>query len=208
MLLEFTSVSTQFDNQQSSQLAAEPKNLDEAFEEFLGFEVAQGAASPDTIANYKSQVKLFLQWCLDFEVNPLLARKQHIQQYRKYLIERHYKTATIELKLQVVRRFYDALIEHKMVERNPAKTVKAPARRKSPAAIKYLSQEQFIELLKLTEGDRPKQIRDRLILGLMGLQGLRTVEVRNLDFGHLSSTNNRKSILVYAKHPDGHPLAA
>ena len=119
-----------------------------------------------------------------------------------------FRLATIELKLQVVRRFYDALIEHKMVERNPAKTVKAPARRKSPAAIKYLSQEQFIELLKLTEGDRPKQIRDRLILGLMGLQGLRTVEVRNLDFGHLSSTNNRKSILVYAKHPDGHPLAA
>ncbi|MGB5710192.1 MAG: site-specific integrase [Waterburya sp.] len=113
------------DNQRvNRKLATKPRGIDEAFEEFLGFEVANGAASSDTIANYKSQTRLFLQWCCDVQLNPLLADKQHIQRYRKYLLDQDYKVATIELKLQVVRRFYDALIDCNLITFNPAKNVR------------------------------------------------------------------------------------
>ena len=186
MLLEFTpvTVSKSFAPTNSiTPAVVRTKSIDKAFEEFLNFEVANGAASPDTIANYKSQRKLFLQWCMDVQLNPLLADKQHIQQYRQYLIkEKNYKTATIELKLQVVRRFYAALIEHKLVDRDPAKTVKAPLNPRSKGKIQYLSIEQLQQLFALTEGNRPKLKRDRVILGLMALHGLRTLEVQRLSF--------------------------
>ena len=206
MFLEFTPVSTVSKSASSSNITttvARNSDIDEAFEEFLNFEVANGAASPDTIANYKSQLRLFLQWCIDFKLNPLLADKQHIQQYRQYLIkDKKYKTATIELKLQVVRRFYAALIEHKLVERNPAKTVKAPIERRSKSKVQFLTIEQLQQLFVLTEGDSSKLKRDRVILGLMALHGLRTVEVQQLSFGDLFKRDGRNLILVSSKRAE------
>lgn len=179
------------------------KNIDEIFEEFLGFDVADGRASIDTIANYKSQVKLFLQWCIDVELNPLLADKKQIQQYRKYLIDRAYKPATISLKLQVVRRFYDALIEHGTCQINPASTLKAPIHRvASSSSIKYLELEQLQQLLDLTNGTSVKLRRDRVIIGLMALHGLRTVEVEQLNFGDISRQGEQKFITVTSKRSE------
>ena len=73
-------------------------DIDQALEKFLGFEVAQGSASSDTVATYTSQSRLFMQWCYDAKINPLLANKSDIQLYRRYLIKQDYKSATIQLK--------------------------------------------------------------------------------------------------------------
>jgi site-specific recombinase XerD len=104
-----------------------PPDIEEIFIEFLGLDVADGNASIDTIANYKSQVKLYLQWCIDASTNPLMATKKDIQEYRAYLVQQKYKPATIALKINVVRRFYDGAIEHRLVTNNPVKNVKAPS---------------------------------------------------------------------------------
>jgi hypothetical protein len=53
-----------------------PPDIEEIFIEFLGLDVADGNASIDTIANYKSQVKLYLQWCIDASTNPLMATRR------------------------------------------------------------------------------------------------------------------------------------
>lgn len=203
MFLEFTPVAAIKPTDTGSSITpaiVRTKSIDEAFEEFLNFEVANGAASSDTIANYKSQLRLFLQWCIDYRLNPLLADRKQIQQYRSYLIkDKNYKIATIELKLQVVKRFYAALIEHKLVERNPAVGIKAPRERRSEDKIQYLSLEQLQQLLSLVDGNDSKLKRDRLILGLMALQGLRTVEVQRLNFGDLFQRDGRYLINVSSK---------
>lgn len=205
MVLEFTPVTVSKSFAPSNSITpavVRTKSIDEAFEEFLGFEVANGAASRDTIANYKSQTRLFLQWCCDVQLNPLLADKQHIQRYRQYLLNRDYKVATIELKLQVVRRFYDALIDCKLTTFNPAQNVKAPVGRRSPGKIQYLSLEQLQQLLVLTEGNVTKLKRDRVILGLMALHGLRTVEVQKFSFGDIFRRDGRYLIIVASKRAE------
>ncbi|MEL6441799.1 MAG: tyrosine-type recombinase/integrase [Cyanobacteria bacterium J06621_8] len=205
-MLKFTSVNDSSSTNNTApvdpvKLSHQPTDIDRALEEFLGFEVAQGAASPDTIANYTSQSRLFMQWCCDAEVNPLLADKRHIQLYRKYLIDKGYEVSTIELKLQVVRRFYDALMDHRLVSFNPAKNVKPPVNR-SVDKIQFLSLEQLQQLLALTEGDTPKLKRDRVILGLMSLHGLRTVEVMNLKYGNLIQREGRYIAHVSSKRAE------
>ena len=194
-MLKFTPVSEPEVLSDSPIELTEPKgkSLDEAFEEFSGFEVADGAASINTIDNYKSQTKMFLQWCIDTEINPLLAGKRHIQLYRKQLIEK-YQPATIQFKLQVVRRFYDALIESQLVKYNPAVNVKAPINKRSNLKIQYLELEQLQQLLKLVAGNSRKLKRDRVIVGLMALQGLRTIEVQRLSFGDFSALLNDRWI--------------
>ena len=175
-------------------------NIEDVFEEFLGLEVADGKASADTIRNYKSQVKLYLQWCLDTNTNPLTAVKRDIQAYRKYLLERSFAISTIELKLNVVRRFYDGAIEHGLLSSNPAKAVKAPLRRKnSTSGVKFLELEQMVALLELTEGNTLKLKRDRVLVGLMMLHGLRTIEVHQLNLGDISRQGKLQYVTVASK---------
>jgi site-specific recombinase XerD len=177
-----------------------PPDIEEIFIEFLGLDVADGKASIDTIANYKSQVKLYLQWCIDTGTNPLMATKKDIQEYRAYLVKQNYKPATIALKVNVVRRFYDGAIEHGLVTNNPVKNVKAPIERVAPASsVRYLELEQLKTLFKLTEGKSQKLRRDRVIIGLMALHGLRTIEVVRLNFGDIREQGERKFITVSAK---------
>ncbi|MEY2832286.1 MAG: hypothetical protein RLZZ574_1544, partial [Cyanobacteriota bacterium] len=176
-----------------------PPDIEEIFIEFLGLDVADGNASIDTIANYKSQVKLYLQWCIDTSTNPLLVTKKDIQEYRAYLVKQNYKPATIALKINVVRRFYDGAIEHGLITNNPVKNVKAPIERVAPASsVRYLELEQLKTLFKLTEGKSQKLRRDRVIIGLMALHGLRTIEVVRLNFGDIREQGEKKFITVSA----------
>ncbi|MGL6344622.1 MAG: tyrosine-type recombinase/integrase [Waterburya sp.] len=177
-----------------------PPDLEETFIEFLGLDVADGNASIDTIVNYKSQVKLYLQWCIDTATNPLMATKKDIQEYRAYLVKQNYKPATIALKINVVRRFYDGAITHGLITNNPVKNVKAPIERVAPASsVRYLELEQLKALFKLTEGKSEKLRRDRVIIGLMALHGLRTIEVVRLNFGDIREQGEKKFITVSAK---------
>ena len=66
-------------------------DLDEIFAKFLGLDVANGNASPDTISSYQTQIKLFFDWCIKEQINPLQASQNQIQEYRHYLAN-SYKT--------------------------------------------------------------------------------------------------------------------
>ena len=196
---EFLSLESAVARSQEVVPSSQP-DIEDIFEEFLGFNVADGKASIDTINNYKSQVKLYLQWCIDTGTNPLMAVKKDLQKYRKYLIECEYAISTVELKLNVVRRFYDGAVEHGLLTINPAKSVKAPLRKKdSTTSLQYLELEQLIDLLKLTEGSTVKQKRDRVIIGLMMLHGLRTIEVHQLNRGDIFNQGKLWFVTVASK---------
>ncbi len=174
-------------------------DLDEIFAQFLGLDVANGNASPDTISSYQSQIKLFFDWCISQQINPLQIGQNQIKEYRHYLAQK-YKPNTVALKLSVVRRFYDACLQHNLISSNPAVGVKPPVERVDPATrINYLELEEVKLLLALTEGDTLKLQRDRVILGLMMLHGLRTVEVHKLNFGDIKQQKNTKSLIVASK---------
>ena len=53
-------------------LTENQQEFEDIFETFLGFEVADGRASPDTVALIVSS-KARLEWCLNNQVNPLLS---------------------------------------------------------------------------------------------------------------------------------------
>ena len=79
-------------------------NLIRVFTQFLTFDVADGAASAETIIAYWSQVKAYLHWCQAQSVDPSTANRETIKVYRHYLVQRKYGRNPISLKLSAARR--------------------------------------------------------------------------------------------------------
>jgi integrase/recombinase XerD len=172
------------------------------FTNFLQFDVANGGASGDTIVTYWTQVKQYLDWCRESQLDPRAATRETIKIYRWWLLEqRGYKSKTIAIKLTAVSRLYDAAMEYGLMGHNPAWGIKPPAESIDPAAkITYLEQGEATVLLQSINTRLPlKTLRDKLLLGVMTLEGTRTVEMHRLNIGDVVRQGQNVGLKVSSK---------
>ena len=183
--------------------------LEDIFAKFIQLEVGDGAASNDTIRNYLSQTKQYLNWCEDNLLSPIEAEPEDIKLYRQHLVESEYANSTIATKLNIVRIFYNAVQTHGLITANPAAKVKAPKDRKDPAArITFMEAEELKFLLdhiqsQLDKAKTNKQrlvlLRDRILIGIMSLEGCRTVEMHQLEVEDVVRQGIKTGLQVSAK---------
>jgi site-specific recombinase XerD len=101
--------------------------------------------------------------------------------YRAWLVER-YAVSTVGRKLASVRRFYEMAQARGVIGHNPAKGLRSPQdHTERHERVKYLTVEPVRRVLKAPNMATPKGIRDRAMLVLMALQGMRVIEVSRLD---------------------------
>ena len=183
--------------------------LEDIFAKFLQLEVGDGAASTDTIRSYLSVTKRYLNWCRDNLLSPIEAEPEDIKLYRQHLVQSGYANSTIATKLNIVRIFYKAAQAHGLIASNPAAKVKAPKDRKDPAArITFMEAEELKFLLDHLQSqlDRAKTnkqklvlLRDRALVGIMSLEGCRTVEMHQLKIEDIIRQGNKAGLQVSAK---------
>ena len=183
--------------------------LEDIFAKFLQLEVGDGAASEDTIRNYLSQTKQYLNWCGDNLLAPIEAEPEDIKLYRQYLVQSEYANSTIATKLNIVRIFYNAVRASGIIVTNPAAKVKAPKDRKDPAArITFMEAEELKFLLDYiqsqlegakTNKQRLVLLRDRALFGIMSLEGCRTVEMHQLQVSDIVRQGIKTGLQVSAK---------
>jgi integrase/recombinase XerD len=155
-----------------------------AFTNFLTFDVGSGGASAETIRTYWCEVRYYLLWCETNQLQPLTITRDQIKIYRHHLVQKKYKPATISLKLVAISRMYDAAMEYRLLTINPVWGVKPPKQRSDPAErITYLTTAEAQALLQapLAKPTSLKTLRDQLLLGIMTLEGARTMEVHRAD---------------------------
>jgi site-specific recombinase XerD len=184
-------------------------SIEHIFAEFLEMEVGDGAASADTIKSYLSQTKMYFDWCKNNLVPPLEADRDDLKLYRQYLINYGYKTSTIATKLTIIHNLYKAAIAKGLIATNPSAGVKAPTERVDPASnISYLELDELELLLgeiesQLNQAKTNKQrlplLRDRALVGIMSLEGCRTVELHNLKLEQILHQGPRTGLKVFAK---------
>lgn len=181
----------------------ETNDLIEAFSNFLQIDIAQGDAAEDTLKSYLCQLKQFLNWCDRHSYHPASITRQQVKEYRRWTIEtKKYKPATISLKLTAVRRFYDAAIERGLLTINPANGIKPPREKKDPAArISYLEKNEVNRLLESIDLDPNsfKSKRDKLLIGIMVLEGTRTVEMYRSNIADIIQQGEKIGIRVEGK---------
>ena len=179
------------------------RGLLEAFGAFLRLDVAQGDASFDTVRGYHTQVRVWLAWCAKRGVNAARATHADVKAYRQALIEAGYKSATIAFKLTIVRRCYQAAQHAGLRADNPAAGVKPPRDKRPVDDVLWLSEEQLTRLLRgVDTREGVKAFRDRALLGLMGLHGLRTVEVERANVDDMQTRAGASALLVHGKGRD------
>lgn len=180
-----------------------------AFADFLSIDVSAGDAATDTLQTYRRQVEQFLKWCDRHDLDPAQLDKNDIKRYRHWLINvRGFKPATIALKLSVVRRFYQAAVEHRLLPINPALGVKPPREKRDPAErITFLEKAEVEKLLAsvpqgVGEPDPVRLLqvrRDRALLAIMALEGPRTVELHRANVSNIIQQGQHLGIRVEGK---------
>jgi site-specific recombinase XerD len=156
-----------------------------AWADFLRLDVAQGDASPRTVATYQAQVRDFLAWCQAQGLHPALATEDDLKAYRAHLVER-YARATVATRLAAIRRFYQAAVWRGFRPDNPAAGIRPPRERTArDERVRFLPLEGLKRLLDAPRGDGLRATRDRAMLALMGVHGLRVGEIVALDVADL-----------------------
>ncbi|MDJ0534864.1 MAG: tyrosine-type recombinase/integrase [Xenococcaceae cyanobacterium MO_207.B15] len=172
------------------------------FVNYLELVVADGDAAPDTITTYNRRVHQYLAWCEDNHITPAHADKETILKFRSYLIkQRKQQPATIALTIVVIRRFYEACLEQNLVSSNPVIGVKPPRSKITKEdRVTILTLDQLKLVLEAVGNDTGlKTLRDRFLIVIMAIQGLRSVEVWRANRGDIHSTSGKYFLKVEGK---------
>ena len=144
--------------------------------------ISDGNPSLDTINSYCSTIDQFLDWCKKVSLNPFMTTEQHIMYYRSILVNKNYRSTSIKFKLTCLRRFFFVAIKYDMIKDNPVQDVHA---HRDPdnymPVLQFLSVKQLNDLITSIKDDDEKSLRDKSILYLMSIEGLRTIEVYRMN---------------------------
>jgi len=197
-------VNTSIVQAQTTALQPADEDLQDAFAAFLRLDVAAGDASPDTLRSYRSAVHQYVAWCAENGMSVRLATEDDVRAYRRSLVDQGYTPGSVAQRLAVVRRFYAAAVWRGIRADNPAEGVKAPRERRRPEErINYLTEGDLAILFhRLREDTSLAGLRDRALVALLAIHGLRSVEAHRLNVGDLTTQGDAPALDVHGKGSD------
>ena len=154
------------------------------FYEYLPRYIAGGAPTADTRDTYELAIRLFLHWCMEQNLHPL--SDVHDYQIRIYMEEmrsRGYSAATLMIKGAAIRAFYKVAQRLSFIAENPCADLQLRNPQHLDEDYKYLTVDQIKEICESLAADKNalRRLRNLLIVYLMGVEGLRVVEVMRLS---------------------------
>ena len=152
-----------------------------------------------TISSYMRDVHIFLMFLWEKEngcpsLEDLTSKK--IQEYLRKTQKGHAKT-TRNRRLMSLRTFFKSLVKSEVLEHNPAIDVDVAKTEKNTVPT-YLNDDELQTLIKCIKHDQ-YHIRNKCILMLMSLAGLRVIEIQNLNVTDIIRDENDPGISVTGK---------
>src|SRR4051812_35563740 len=102
-----------------------------------------------------------------------------LRRYAAVLSNRRVAATTVARKLASMRQFFRSLVEHGMLEANPAELMPSP--RKPAPLPRSLKHAEIAELLDRIPATTPLELRDRAMFEIAYACGLRAEEIVTLD---------------------------
>lgn len=152
-----------------------------------------------TIRNYFYDIKLFLIFLYDHKSQKVGLDTVTKQDIAGFLRKHHRKAskASRNRRLMTLRTLYKSLMKSEVLVYNPAQDVDMAKQEKGRLPT-YLSDEELL-LLFTSMPPSDYYIRNKCILMLMGLAGLRVVEVHNLNISDIIRDQEDPGIEVSGK---------
>lgn len=159
-----------------------------------------------TADSYMLSVGRFESWLekLDPPLNLAQVDRSIVIEWRDEL-RKTYAVSTVNLRISAVRAFYQWAIEQGAPIEDPTASVKvrgAGGRGSRRHKRDELSDAEIRAVIKTTRRgirEKPTDLRDRAILGLMAYCGLRTIEIVRANVGDLETKSGRRILWVWGK---------
>jgi len=152
-----------------------------------------------TRGHTESDLRCYLSWCAERGLDPLAARRPHLELYIRWMQEiRHFKPSTVSRRFSVTTGFYKTCVIDGLLEHSPAEHVRRPAvpRNHPPWGFTHL---QFEALLTAAR-QSPDPCAFALV-AMLGLLGLRIFEATGADITDLGEEHGIGCCMCAAKAP-------
>ena len=174
------------------------------FAKFLPLYIGKSRPSDDTMSTYEAAIRLYLNWCKAAKMHPFAVRDFQMRLYISYLQDKQKMTSsTVRLKLAAIRAFYHMSIKLGFVKTSPCDDIPLPPLNDmSDEDFKYYTVEQLGEICETFLTMEPATCaRNKFIVFLMGVEGLRRTEVMRLNDEDIDF--ERKTMLIRGKGHNG-----
>ena len=145
----------------------------------------------------ESDLRVFIRWCLERDLDPLAAQRPHIELYVRWMQEvRCFKLNTIARRFSVVSCFYRTCVIDGILDRSPADNVRRPsAPQESPTlGLTHLQFEAMLATSRLSAN-----VNDFALVVMLGLLGLRIFEATGLNIEDISEVHGHRVLRVHGK---------
>lgn len=152
----------------------------EYVESYLNYMKYERRCSPLTVEAYSVDLNLLDQFLVQYDIErPEMVTARHLRRWIMWLLSRGLKARSVNRKIASCRSFFKFLCREQIVDKNPTALIDNV---KTPKLLPFFLHEPEMDLLLETENfpDTYEGIRDKTILELFYMSGLRVSELTNL----------------------------
>ncbi len=165
----------------------------EYLEDFKLYLKSEKNFSSHTIRAYCTDVYTFLLWI--GENDPLKIEPKKFSEYLYFIQQINYTKTTVARKIASIRAFYKYLYQEELIEYNPIDNIPSPKQDKK--LPDFLYEDEVENILRGVKIDTPAGYRNRVILELLWVTGMRISELSGLNYENLNLEQNE--IRVFGK---------
>jgi integrase/recombinase XerD len=145
----------------------------------------------------ESDLRCYLTWCADHGLNPLAARRPHLELYIRWMQEiRRFKPSTVSRRFSVTAGFYRTCMIDGLLDHSPAEYVRRPS---VPAESPTLGFTHLQFEALLTAARQSPNPYDFALVAMLGLLGLRIFEATSANIGDLGEEHGHRVLRVCGK---------
>ena len=181
------------------ELPSAPSDHPEPFTGQLRLAVAAYLARFTGTSRYHtaSDLRCYLAWCAQRGLDPLAARRPHLELYIRWMQEiRRFKPSTVSRRFPVAAGFYRTCVIDGLLEHSPAEHVRRPS---VPAESPTLGFTHLQFEALLTAARESPDPCDFALVAMLGLLGLRIFEASGADIADLGDEHGHRVLRVCGK---------
>ena len=145
----------------------------------------------------ESDLRCYLTWCTQRGLDPLAARRPHLELYIRWMQEvRLFKPSTVSRRFSVATGFYRTCVIDGLLEHSPAEHVRRPT---VPAESPVLGFTHLQFEALLTAARESPNPCDFALVAMLGLLGLRIFEAAGADIADLGEEHGHRVLRICGK---------
>ena len=165
-------------------------------EKFLDYLKFEKRYSDHTIVSYNTDLSQFQTFLLnEFNVNILNEiHHQLIRSWISSLLESGISARSVNRKITTLKSYFKYLVQQDVLEENPMRKIVSPKNtKKLPVFVEKSKMDQLLNEIKFPEGF--KGDRDKLIIDVFYMTGVRLSELINIKVSDIDFVNNQLKVL-------------